>query len=208
MKIFNKTTKRKIKQQNFTRQILQAAESLFAEKGFYPTKVDEIARKAKLAKGTIYLRFKNKRDLFLSLIERKLELMLQEISQKARGNKPFQEKMEDILETHLRFLEENKDFFRIMQGLQERVKKEMHRRLKKGIMEKHSEYLKIVEGVLRQGIKEGKVKPLDVKKLPVILVGMIHSITIQWIMEGEKGSLVKNKPLLWEIFWRGVAKDG
>ncbi|MEK7706066.1 MAG: TetR/AcrR family transcriptional regulator, partial [Myxococcota bacterium] len=53
--------------------ILDAALEVFAQKGFYEAKVTEIASAAGVADGTIYLYFKNKDDLLISLFEAKLE---------------------------------------------------------------------------------------------------------------------------------------
>src|SRR6516225_5792547 len=50
-------------------RILDAAVHVFAEKGFYGAKVSEIAREAGVADGTIYLYFKSKDDLLISLFE-------------------------------------------------------------------------------------------------------------------------------------------
>jgi len=47
-------------------KILEVAETVFAEKGFHATKVDEIASRAGVAKGTVYLYFKSKEHLFFS----------------------------------------------------------------------------------------------------------------------------------------------
>ena len=66
-------------QRDHLTQVLQAAEKLFAERGFYPTTIDDIAKEARLAKGTIYLYFTSKVDLFFSAIERKLDILLRKI---------------------------------------------------------------------------------------------------------------------------------
>lgn len=49
--------------------ILDAALKLFSDTGFAATRVEDIARKAGVAKGTIYLYFKDKQDLFNGLVE-------------------------------------------------------------------------------------------------------------------------------------------
>ncbi len=53
-------------------RILQSALSVFARKGFYNSKVSEIASAAGVADGTIYLYFKSKEELFLATLEREL----------------------------------------------------------------------------------------------------------------------------------------
>jgi len=50
-------------------EILEAALALFAEKGFAATRLEEVARRAGVSKGTVYLYFASKEDLFKSLVE-------------------------------------------------------------------------------------------------------------------------------------------
>ena len=54
-------------------RILEAAIRIFAEKGFYNAKVSEIARLAGVADGTIYLYFRSKDDLLISIFEDRME---------------------------------------------------------------------------------------------------------------------------------------
>jgi len=51
-------------------QILSAAITCFAEKGYYEASMDDIAKAANLSKGSLYWHFKSKRDLFQGLVER------------------------------------------------------------------------------------------------------------------------------------------
>ncbi|MBP2687138.1 MAG: Fatty acid degradation regulator YsiA, TetR family, partial [Deltaproteobacteria bacterium] len=53
-------------------RILRAAVNVFSRKGFFNSKVSEIARAAEVADGTIYLYFRNKDDLLISLFEEKM----------------------------------------------------------------------------------------------------------------------------------------
>ncbi len=70
---------RKERTQFRQRQILDAAVAAFAEKGFYKTRVSEIARRAGVADGTIYLYFKSKDDILISLFEVRMEEVLKVI---------------------------------------------------------------------------------------------------------------------------------
>lgn len=62
-------TDQSVKLSNKREQIMEAARRLFYEKGFYRTTMDDIARAAGVAKGTVYLYFKSKVELLLSIIE-------------------------------------------------------------------------------------------------------------------------------------------
>ena len=54
-------------------QILDAARTCFMRKGYFATKMDEIARESGLSKGGIYFHFDSKRDIFRSLVEREYD---------------------------------------------------------------------------------------------------------------------------------------
>jgi AcrR family transcriptional regulator len=87
------------------RQILAAAAGLFATKPFHEVKLDHIAAKAKLGKGTIYLYFESKEDLYVGLLLDGMENLLGELEAKvkdsdARG--PWEE-IEAIVDALLQF---------------------------------------------------------------------------------------------------------
>ena len=196
--------KRKLKQLNHTVQIQEAAEKLFAEKGFHLTTVEEIAREANLAKGTIYLHFANKKDLFLSVIEKKLHVLLEKIKVGITQGKSFSEKIRLAIGVHLKFLENNANFFKITQTFPEQFKKELEEKLLQRVIKINSQYLALVDSLIKQGIKEGEIKNLNPRKLAVILIGIVHSLTIYWVYGGERDSLSADRSLAWEIFWKGA----
>ncbi len=204
LKVMNR---RKLRQKNHAAQILEAGEKLFAKKGFYPTTMEEVARAAGLAKGTIYLHFDDKRNLFFSIIEKKLDILLEKIEKEMRKDEFPSQRIKLAIGIHLRFLEENRDFFKIMQALPESLKQEMERKLKGRVIEKQSRYVEILDQLIRKGIRNQEIKPLDSRKLAVILVGMMHSLTIYWISRKETGSLSQDDSLVWQVFWEGISEE-
>ena len=59
--------------------IIQAAEEIFQEKGYYEASMDEIAARVGIAKGTIYTHFPGKEELVLAIFRRNLEAFIQRI---------------------------------------------------------------------------------------------------------------------------------
>ncbi|NQS88405.1 TetR/AcrR family transcriptional regulator [Patescibacteria group bacterium] len=197
-------TKRRIKQTTHNSQIMEAAESIFAEKGFYLTTVEEIAQKADLGKGTIYLHFENKRGLFLSIIERKLDILLKKIEEGIKEGDSPAEKIRLATEIHFKFLEKNRNFFKIIHIFSNQFKKGMGEELFKKVVVKNSRYLEILQTLIERATKKKEIKSLNSKKLAVILVGIVHSLTVYWISQNEKDSLSMDHSLAWEIFWQGA----
>lgn len=73
-------------------QILDCAKQIFSAKGYYDTQIEDIIRLASIGKGTIYKFFKNKEDIFLSLIERfvnEWEIEVTDSLKEVRKNKKF-----------------------------------------------------------------------------------------------------------------------
>lgn len=64
-------------------EILDAALALFAEKGFAGTRLEEVARAAGISKGTLYLYFKNKQDIFEAVIHHTITPRLEQVEQLA-----------------------------------------------------------------------------------------------------------------------------
>lgn len=188
------------------REILEAAQKVFAKEGFHQATIDEIAKEAELAKGTIYLYFKNKRELFYSLVEEKTEYLMNLLQKEAKREENAVEKLSAIVKHQLEFYEANRDFFKIITSESSRFELGLKDELRKKIMDRYLKYIDIVSQVIEEGMKEGKFKALDAKKMAATLRGIIDALAFQWILSKEKESLVSNAPLIMELFLSGVAK--
>lgn len=108
-------TDRLVIKENPTREkILQTAIEIFSQKGFHETRMEEIAKKASVAKGTIYLYFKTKKELFSSILSHALNLIEEAIQ---RGNKNLREplsRLENLPPILLRVLSERREFFHLI----------------------------------------------------------------------------------------------
>jgi TetR/AcrR family fatty acid metabolism transcriptional regulator len=78
--------------------ILQAAEEVLAEKGYYDTSVDEIAARVGIAKGTVYLHFPGKEDIMIAILERNAQAMVELVEATISTSHSNREKLEAILQ--------------------------------------------------------------------------------------------------------------
>jgi TetR/AcrR family transcriptional regulator, fatty acid metabolism regulator protein len=78
--------------------ILQVAEEVLLEKGYYETSIDEIAARVGIAKGTVYLHFPSKEDLVLAIFERDLQQLLQYIDSTMDSTLTARGKLEAIFD--------------------------------------------------------------------------------------------------------------
>ena len=86
----------------------------FAKNGFYATRVSEIAKAAGVADGTIYLYFKNKDDVLITIFEEGIERLLRILREVADSEDTFENRISRIIELQLGLLEEQRDLAEVI----------------------------------------------------------------------------------------------
>jgi TetR/AcrR family fatty acid metabolism transcriptional regulator len=192
--------------QTHRKEILSAAEGVFAEKGFFSSTMSEIAERAEFGTGTLYKYFKSKDDLYFTLIDEKTDainhLAKAELSREAS---PV-ERIRKVLGLQFEFVEKNRDFFRIYTSERSRFEWTMKDELGKGIHDKMVAYIKILTQVMKEGMKEGEFKPMDPTDLAHALVGIVNSFIFEWLISPKPYSLVSKRDVALEIFLKGAQR--
>lgn len=92
--------------------ILDAAESLFAQHEYAEVRLEDVARRASVAKGTLYLYFESKLDLFLSTVERKLQRMVELLLTVLNESPDPLTAIHRFIRAELAFVQEHSEFLR------------------------------------------------------------------------------------------------
>lgn len=188
------------------REILAAAERVFAQKGFHSATVDEIANQAELAKGTIYLYFENKRDIFYTLVDEKVDSLMKLAKAEIKRETQSIEQLKRLVKTQLEFFQNNRDFFRIIITEQTRFELGIKDEFRKRMMQKHLKYTNIVARIIQSGIEEEVFKPLEPRKVASALIGIVNGFTFQWLRNAQGESLVSNAGMIIELFLEGARR--
>ena len=197
-------TRREREKAMHRREILEAAERVFAQKGFAATTIDEIAQEAEFSKGAMYVYFDSKEDLFLSLIQEKLDEIEGRFGKVVESSDDPETKIRDLVESHLTFFEEDRDFFQIIASEQPRLGVETESRLRENMRERCTRGLDLIEEVMEDAVSAGVLKEIDPRLLATGLVGIIHSFTANWILTGGKERLTERKSVILELFLDGA----
>ena len=160
-------------------QILQAAIKVFAKKGFFNSKVSEIAREANVADGTIYLYFKNKDDILISLFEEMVNLINQRMEAELSKVEDPLEKLRIFVTQHLSLLKENKHLAEVMQ-IELRQSSKFMRRY---VPVKFLQYLDMIGKIIEEGQQKGIIRE-DV--IPAIakraIFGALDEMSLYWVL--------------------------
>jgi len=160
-------------------RILRAAVKIFSRKGFFNSKVSEIARAASVADGTIYLYFKNKDDLLISLFEEKMGEVVVDVRRRIADGGNALEKLNIFIENHMDLLEREAGLVEVLQvELRQSTKF-----LKDYTPVKFFEYLEIISDILEEGKKEGVLRPdLNISIARRAIFGALDELSLTYIL--------------------------
>ncbi len=160
-------------------RILQAAIEVFSRKGFFNSKVSEIARASGVADGTIYLYFKNKDDLLISLFEEKMVEIVVDVRKKIEAGGTALDKMRIFIENHMGLLECEAGLIEVLQV----ELRQSSKFLKDYTPVKFFEYLDVLSGVLEEGKRDGTFRPdLNVGVARRVVFGAMDELSRTYIL--------------------------
>jgi TetR/AcrR family fatty acid metabolism transcriptional regulator len=160
-------------------RILRAAVKIFSRKGFFNSKVSEIARAAEVADGTIYLYFRNKDDLLISLFEEKMGEVVADVRRRIAAGGNALEKLRIFIENHMDLLERDAGLVEVLQvELRQSTKF-----LKDYTPVKFFEYLEIISDILEEGKREGILRPdLNISIARRAIFGALDELSLTYIL--------------------------
>lgn len=163
-------------------QILNAAAKVFAEKGFHPATIRDVAKEAGIADGTIYNYFQNKSALLLGILDRMRESVLQNADFSAAIDMDIRSFMRVYLHHPLMALkEDNFELFRAIVS-EITVNTELREFYRQQILEPR---LADAAPQFQRWVEQGILRPIDIDLTVRTLSGLVMGLMLQHIM-GDK----------------------
>lgn len=182
--------------------ILRIAEKIISKKGYSETTIDEITKRAKIGKGTFYLYFKNKEELFFSIINENLENLVEKIKREVEKIEDFFEKLKKGIEIYLLYHEKNYYLFKILIQEKPLLKSKKFEDLWKEFFEKWD----FIKRSFEKQIKKGEIKNFEVNDIICSLIGILHGHIHNWILSGRKYNLCEKRDIIYEIITNGIRR--
>lgn len=159
-------------------KIVQAAITTFSKYGYDKTRMDDIAKSAKLGKGTLYLYFKSKEELFYVISENSIKELKEQLS------KLFSKK-EDLVHDAEKFYDQYRNLIHDSEKVSFEIIAESSRnpKLRKALYEQRMKVYDIVIDYLRRQIEKGFFrKDMDVNAIASGLVALYDGLTISKLL--------------------------
>jgi TetR/AcrR family fatty acid metabolism transcriptional regulator len=184
--------------------ILDASVRVFADKGFHSSRISDVAREARVAEGTIYLYFKNKDDLLLSILSEKVGAFVEDVKSAVAAWSTPQDKLKAIVEKHFSHLESDPHLAQVIQ-IELRACSVF---MRGGVSPELKAYLGIIERVLEEGKIQGVFREdLNVKVASKAFFGMMDEVATVWVLR-RKRPLTEMAGEIFSIFFQGIKREG
>jgi TetR/AcrR family fatty acid metabolism transcriptional regulator len=164
-------------------RILRAAIMIFSRKGYFNSKISEIARQAGVADGTIYLYFKNKDDLLISLFEEKMGEVVADVRARVAEGGDALSRLRIFIRNHMDLLVREAGLIEVLQV----ELRQSNKFMKEYVPVKFLEYLDIISGILEDGQKEGIFRrDLNVTLARRAIFGALDEISLAYVLSRKR----------------------
>ena len=184
--------------------LLKAALDVVTEKGYFGTKVDDVARRAGVAKGTVYLYFKDKPAIYIGLVDWLLEQALAIIAEVTARPVSPRRKLEELFSTWATGMMSNPGVMALLSMENVNQTNTVMKRFKKHVMPHMLEMEDAVAGIVKQGIEQGEFRPVEPRAAALMYVSAFHAVLLLAARspDARTGESVK------ELFFCGILADG
>lgn len=186
--------------------IAETAVDVFAENGFSETKVRQIADRAGVGKGTVYLYFDNKYEIlyevylnFEAMLHDILDRALDESGDPAENARRLMDELVDMLESHRSKFTVLFEFW--SHGLNDADEfdipfKSFYNRIRKKF-----------EVVLKDMVDEDRLKDHSLEDFTYVLIGIFEGQMVQWLMNPSSPDLDEMSSIVLDILFEGLSED-
>ena len=184
--------------------ILRAATKVFANKGFFNSKVADIANEAGIADGTVYLYFRSKDEILHSIFDRAMEEFIADGKKELEGIESPELRLQRIAELHLERLGSDREMAIVFQVELRGSTKFMQEFSAAGFHDYLEVIRKTIDDGQRSGVFRTDIKPVVASK---ILYGALDEMVTNWILSEKRYPLAPIAGEVLKIFFGGMKPE-
>lgn len=183
------------------KKILDAAAAVLDRKQFHDCPVDEITRRAGIAKGTFYLYFKSKEDLYFAVFQDLLDQAKRIVAETGRTGGPAAERLAILLERITGFLEARRQIFRALMHEIGPAKGKRHDELHG----RFEELVTAISAIIEDGMRAKEFKSYPPRVAGTVFLSLV-SILVKQQIRPESAEERIPPAILFNLFINGLGK--
>lgn len=167
-------------------EIIRAAVSVFAERGYFAARMREVAERAGVADGTLYLYFKGKEDLLVSILEEYAAAFLVRAVRDCEDVADPVEKLRRVVERHLVSMQADRALAHVFQ-IELRHTRRFLRQVARGRV---AQYLQLLQDIVAEGVAAGAFRGDVPPELAArAIFGALDEQVTAWVLATRPGDL-------------------
>lgn len=191
------------------REVQAAALRVISRKGLAGATMQEIADEAEIAKGTLYLYFKDRNDLLERTADYAFEQLQARLGETLPGFPSFAEKLQGLIRAEIEFFDEHREFFRIYMAMKHSPD-ELHQSSRRRRMchPRYAAHLQRIETLLCEAMEQGEVRSCDPARLALFVSESAVALMLRRLTEDEPPSAEAEGAWMVDILLNGLATKG
>lgn len=183
-------------------QIIEAAVEVIAENGYHASQVSKIAKKAGVADGTIYLYFKNKEDILISLFDVKMGQFIGQIAQGINQKQNVSDKLLTLIEMHFQQFAEDHHLAIVTQLELRQSNPELRLEINKVL----KPYLAEIDHIIQEGIDVKRFRSdLNLPLVRQMIFGTLDEVVTNWVMNEQRYDLLAQASAVHALIINGLS---
>jgi AcrR family transcriptional regulator len=183
------------------REILEKAIELFARNGYTGTDIQAVARSLGIAKGTVYLYFSSKRELFLAAVEYAIKRLAERIDQEVRQVTGPVEKVKALVSAHFRFFDEDEPLAEVIV----REGGEFRAHAESTYYSIYAQNAGRLEGIVGDGVRSGVFRRINPRETSEILANLLTGTIYTHLYGHKTGKVADTMEATTEFLLHGIA---
>lgn len=187
-------------------QIMQAALTCFARKGYHQTTMDDIVAESGLSKGTLYWYFKSKDDLFISLVKSFFLDMGREFDAIFEQHTSASDKLRTVAQGFVNYFQKTEEFFYVFFEfwMRSALKEELNQLFSTVL----TQYQEAIAHIIAEGITRGEFKAVDVNDLALAVLAAYDGLMFYAMLMPGKVNIEQSSQVFTETFLDGLMIKG
>jgi len=182
-------------------EIVDAARTVFARLGFAQGIMDEIAKEAGVAKGTLYLYFRSKTEIYKAVLDHDMKTLKASTLDRIDAAKSLKEKIRTFALARIERAEANKEFFRIMdsEGSALTYTRSQYRDWLR-------EPVQRLAAAIEKASEQGKIRSMDAEKTAWLIADMTRGTIQRRLLSQSETAPAADADFLLNFIWASLAR--
>jgi TetR/AcrR family transcriptional regulator, fatty acid metabolism regulator protein len=190
-----------------TSALLEAARRVFGRSGFEAATIDEIAREAGVAKGTLYLYYRSKRSIYWAALQQGIAELDAQTWERVRRAATLHDAIRSFILTKVEYFDQRREFFRIyVQELSGQAARPAY-----GHTDFKPLYQRQVRGLqaaVAAAIGRGEIRQVDAAQAAGAIVDLTRGVVTRRLMRRRRAAAAAEVDAIVDLIWRGLASKG